>query len=270
MTEYDFSPDAYDKHMKKLKMVSDWVLSQSEVTNEYGNPFKPPEATPEPTRESRKSTKSPTRSRSSTASAPSSTTTPIKPVREKHVRSHTTRDPRSKERQAPKRSQTMPNPEKPNRSEPHPPRGSHRDKHSKRSDHHRKDPIRNKDHLRSSSTGTVGSSGDVQGRRTIRLHPNLLNDHNLIILPPPQADEQYVIIPPPGRRVERMVYFPICHSFSTYLHDSLVVYQGQSSNRQRAPRHENREPTLLKRIFGGFSLTGGSRESSSSRRRSSY
>ena len=229
MTEYDYSPAAYEKYINTQVRVSNWVSSQSDHTQSYGNPFMPPayvSSKPHPEEQgSRRPVKSPARSRSSTTSAPSSTTTAPKPTRQPHVRSHTTRDSRPEQRHTPTRSMTMPpHPQAmlypvPGQTfvVPTPPRErrDERDKH--RSSSHRsssnKSPSKNSHHSsrydrshhhRSSSTSRAYTTDrDASGRRVIHLEPDSRN--KIVHLPPPQLGEQYVIIPPPGGKVELVV-----------------------------------------------------------------
>jgi hypothetical protein len=286
MTEYDYSPAAYEKYISTQHRVSDWVSSQSDHTQSYGNPFMPSSyisTKPLPKEQSsRKPVKSPPRSRSSTTSAPSSTTTPTKPARQPPVRSHTTKDVRPEQRHTPIRSMTMPanqatmvypvtagqmlvlptSHKKHDRHDKHDRRRSspHRSSSNKspsKSSHHSSRYDRSH-HPRSSSTSRAYTTDrDASGRKIIHLEPG---SHNRVLhLPPPQLGEQYVIIPAPGEKLE--LVNPQNHQVE-YRHEPLI--------RDR-PRHQERqpEPTFLKRIFGGFGLTGGSRNSSRSKSRSS-
>lgn len=285
MTEYDYSPAAYEKYINTQLRVSNWVASQSDHTQNYGNPFV--KSTYIPTKplpqeqSSRKPVKSPPRSHSSTTSAPSSTTTPTKPARQPHVRSSTTRDVRPEQRNTPIRSMTAP-PHQPamvypmvagqafvlptprdkhdrhdkydkRRSSPH---RSSSNKSPSKSSHHSSRHDRSHHHRSSSTTRAYTTDRDASGRRIIHLEPE---SHNKVIhLPPPQLGEQYVIIPPPGGKVE--VVNPQNHKVE-YRHDS-------SRDRQRY-QEKQQETTLLKRIFGGFGFTGDNRNSSRSKSRSS-
>jgi hypothetical protein len=235
MTEYDYSPAAYEKYISTQVRVSNWVSSQSDHTQSYGNPFMPSAHIPtKPLPEDqgpRRVAKSPPRSRSSTTSAPSSTTTAPKPTRQPHVRSYTTRDIRPDQRHTPTRSMTMPA----HQAVMYPavagqtlvmaaqPRDRHdkRDKH--RSSSHRSSPNKSPSksshhssrhdrghHHRSSSTSRVYTTDrDSSGRRIIRLGPD--SRDGVVHLPPPQLGEQYVIIPPPGGKVELVVCRPITY-----------------------------------------------------------
>lgn len=230
MTEYDYSPAAYEKYISTQVRVSNWVSSQSDHTQSYGNPFMPStylSSKPLPEQQgSRRLAKSPTRSRSSTTSAPSSTTTTPKPTRQPHVRSNTTRDTRPEQRHTPTRSMTMP---------PHPQammypvvpgqavllpasgrdRRDERDKHRSsshrsssnkspsKSSHHSSRHDRNHHHRSSSTSRAYTTDRDSSGRRIIHLEPDSRN--KVVHLPPPQLGEQYVIIPPPGGKVELLV-----------------------------------------------------------------
>lgn len=231
MTEYDYSPAAYEKYINTQLRVSNWVSSQSDHTRSYGNPFMPSSylsTKPLPGEQSsRKQAKSPSRSRSSTTSAPSSTNTAPKPTRQPHVRSHTTRDVRPEQRHTPTRSMTMP---------AHPQAmvypvaagqtfvlpASPRDRYDKHDKHHtsyrsssNKSPSKSShhpsrhdrsNHHRSSSTGRAYTTDrDASGRRIIHLEADSRN--KVVHLPPPQLGEQYVIIPPPGGKVELVVCY---------------------------------------------------------------
>lgn len=292
MTEYDYSPAAYERYINNQARVSNWVSSQTDHTQSYGNPFVPSAYIPTKPlpgeQASRKPVKSPPRSRSSTTSSPSSTTTPTKPARQPRVRSPA-RDAHPEQRHKPTRSMTMP---------AHPgmvyPMGqtfilptSSRERHDRHDKHHssphrsssHKSPTRSShhssrydrgDHHRSSSTSRAyRTDRDASGRRLIQLEPGSRN--KVIHLPPPQSGERYVFVRPP-------VCFPIRRVFATYHQSSPSVYQnprdhngeyGRDHTREKSRHHEKQqEPTFLKRIFGGFGLTGGSRNSSSSRSKS--
>lgn len=234
MTEYDYSPAAYERYINTQSRVSNWVSSQSDHTQSYGNPFMPSaylSTKPLPAEQSsRRSAKSPPRSHSSTTSAPSSTTTtPTKPTRQPNVRSHTTKDVRPEPRHAPTRSATTPayqqamvHPVAPGQTLVLP--TSSRDRHDKH-DKHRSSPHRSSSnkspsksshhssrhdrshHPRSSSTSRAYTTDrDAAGRRIIHLEPDSRN--KVVHLPPPQLGEQYVIIPPPGGKVELVVRYP--------------------------------------------------------------
>jgi hypothetical protein len=241
MTEYDYSPAAYEKFMSTQLRVSNWVSSQSDHTQNYGNPFMPSTyipAKPLPKEQSsRNPVKSPPRSRSSTTSAPSSTTTPTKSARQPPVRSQTTRDVRPEPRHTQSRSMTMPAHQA---TIVHPvnagqtvvlPNSSQRrhDRHdSRRSSPHRsssnKSPSKSSHyssrydrshHHRSSSTSRAHTTDrDAPGRRVVRLENG---SHGRVLhLPPPQHGEQYVIISPPGEKVGFMVRFLSRHLFAVY------------------------------------------------------
>ena len=243
MTEYDYSPAAYERYISTQVRVSNWVSTQSDHTQEYGNPFMPSaylSTKPLPEEQgSRRPTKSPARSRSSTTSAPSSTTTPPRPARQPHVRSHTTRDIRPEQRHTPTRSMTMPAqpqavayPVVPGQTFVLPTssrdRRDERDKHRSSSHRSRSSPNKSSSkshhssrydrshHHRSPSTSRAYTTDrDASGRRIIHLEPD--SRDRVVHLPPPQLGEQYVIIPPPGGKVEVVVccplvsYLAVCH-----------------------------------------------------------
>jgi len=241
MTEYDYSPAAYEKYINTQLRVSNWVSSQSDHTQSYGNPFVPStyiSTKPLPAEQSsRRMAKSPPRSRSSTTSAPSSsTTTPTKPTRQPHVRSSTTKDVRPEQRHTPTRSMTMPAYQQamvhhaiPGQTLVLP--TSSRDRHDRQDKHHsssrrssNKSPSKSSHHSsrhdrshhhRSSSTSRAYTTDrDASGRRVIHLEPDSRN--KVVHLPPPQLGEQYVIIPPPGGKVELVVCYPTHHFFVAY------------------------------------------------------
>lgn len=250
MTEYDYSPAAYEKYISTQHRVSDWVSSQSDHTQSYGNPFMPSShvsTKPLPKEQSsRKPVKSPPRSRSSTTSAPSSTTTPTKPARQPPVRSHTTKDVRPEQRHAPIRSMTMP----PNQTTMVYPvaagqmvvlptshkRHDRHDKHDRRrssphrsssnkspskSSHHSSRYDRSHHHRSSSTSRAYTTDRDASGRKIIQLEPG---SHNRVLhLPPPQLGEQYVIIPAPGEKLELVVRFLACRLFATYHRGSSFI-----------------------------------------------
>ena len=234
MTEYDYSPAAYEKYINTQVRVSNWVSTQSDHTQNYSNPFIPSahiSTKPLPEEHGpRRVAKSPPRSRSSTTSARSSTTTPPQTARQPHVRSHTTRDVRQ-ERHTPTRSKTMPAqpqamvyPVAPGqtfvlptssrdkrddrdkyRSSSHRSRSSPNKSPSK-SSHHSSRHDRSHHHRSSSTSRAYTTDRDASGRRVIHLEPDSRN--KVVHLPPPQLGEQYVIISPPGGKLELVVCFP--------------------------------------------------------------
>jgi hypothetical protein len=303
MTEYDYSPAAYEKYINTQARVSNWVSSQSDHTQSYGNPFVTSTYIPTkplPEQSSRKAAKSPPRSRSSTTSAPSSTTTttPTKPTRQPNVRSHTTRDVRPEQRHTPTRSMTMPayqqamaHPMVPSQTlilptssrDRHDRQDKHRssshrssNKSPSKSSHHSSRHDRSHHHRSSSTSRAYTIDRDATGRRVIQLEPDSRN--KVVHLPPPQLGEQYVIVAPPGGTVELVVCYPTHRFLTMYRRGLPTIFQNPQNHkveyRQQPPREKPRnqdkqEPTLLKRIFGGFGLAGGNRSSSRSKSRSS-
>ena len=303
MTEYDYSPAAYERYINTQVRVSNWVSSQSDHTQSYGNPFMPSSyisTKPLPKEQgSRRPAKSPSRSHSSTTSAPSSiTTTPTKPTRQPHVRSHTTRDVRPEPRHTPPRSMTMPAhqqamayPVAPGQTLLLP--TSSRDRHDKhdkhrsssrrssnkspsKSSHHSSRHDRGHHHRSSSTSRAYTTDRDAAGRRIIHLEPD--SRGGVVHLPPPQLGEQYVIIPPPGGKVELVVRYPTHHFLAAHRQNLSTVCQNPQNHnveyrqeplREKPRPQEKQEPTLLKRIFGGFGIAGGNRNSSRSKSRSS-
>jgi len=273
MTEYDFSPAAYERHLKNQNRVSNWVSSQSSHTKSYSNPFVPSAYHPPqplPPDDTRPSARASSRSRSSTV------TSIATPSRQTPVRSHTTHDalgrPEPERRHTPTRSRTLPPnaiiapqptyPVIPNPSQailvPNPSHDHHH-RSSRRSS--TKSPTRShyRHHQSSNSRShsiPVHGDRDPSGRTVIQLERDSRN--KVLQLPPPRLGEQYVIIPPPGGKVELM---------------SPQNYPADGKDRER-------ETTFLKRLFGGLTKGGGggggrspssrSRSGSGHRRRRSY
>ncbi|OSD05079.1 hypothetical protein PYCCODRAFT_1337361, partial [Trametes coccinea BRFM310] len=85
MTEYDYSPDAYERFQAKMAGVGSWVSEQRHHAPKYSNPFQPEQS-------------------SSASSSRPRTGTPSRV--EERSRHHTPKD----ERPQPSRSRTLPNP----------------------------------------------------------------------------------------------------------------------------------------------------------------
>lgn len=169
------------------------------------NPFKPSPSVPskplpqERERGHRRKTKSPTRSHSPTASALSSTTTLVKPLK----RSHTTKDIR-------------PGPERPNKTRsktiPHLKRDDQKLVSSASSREGDGDPTPSRSHHRTKSShhahrGHSFSTSHIHRDGTNTLVVQLGDDsrNKVVHLPPPPNGEKYVIIPPPGTDVKLVV-----------------------------------------------------------------
>ena len=210
MTEYDFSPAAYERFIKTQERVSNWVNESSGQSEHFVNPFKPTPATtkqPLQERSSRKQTKSPTRSRSSTPSAPSSSTTKPKPASQPPVRSRSMDDPSSGRPRKPDRSQTTPHTRE---------RTSHHtasqdryknDRHKKRQNTraHKSDSSHQRSHRHSRSNSTSQAYGrHTDGRIHSQSHNNIA-----YLPPPPPGQQQYLIFTPLGAKYQVLVCSPI-------------------------------------------------------------
>lgn len=214
MTEYDYSPAAYDKYLRTQARVSKWVAAQVENSTEYDNPFIPVVAT----ESSRKLAKSSPKSRSSTASASSSTLQQTKPPPRRPVRSGT-EPPRPSQRDRQVRSHTIhgsqPGQVQQDRTSVkhrHPKKGSDLDDPHQSSYSHRTRSSRRAGHTRSSSTGeTYTVKRDPNGNTIVHLTSKSAGE--VINLPPPRANGGYVIVAPPHVKVEVMVCLPLVAYF---------------------------------------------------------
>lgn len=234
MTEYDYSPAAYERYMAQQMRVSNWVSEQTHRTHEYRNPFVPPSPAPAPARKPSVRTESrPQAPRSKTMPTPdvgtSSANVSRRPSRSSRTREATPpRDVRAPHRSS-TRSQTVPpnarypapapapvpvpaplyypqhapqhQPRYPSPNPPHPPQHHHYH-------HPRPEPQVYPPHGVPAIPTTVAPyvppppAGYNSVYRTYAYDPNA---HKEISLPPPRPGETYVIIPPKGRKIEVVV-----------------------------------------------------------------
>jgi hypothetical protein len=221
MTEYDFSPAAYERYIDTHNRVSNWVASQSSHNRRYTNPFVP--SAYEPPNPPKDTTKSSTRTSSRSRSS-STTVTNLTPARQPAVRSHNAPNGsgrfETELRPSPSRSQTIhhnhiiaPQPRQsiiptpsnvivvPNPSNDHHHRSSRRSSTKSppsTSHHHHRRPSVSQPY-----TVAMPAEYDSSGRKYIQIEPDTRN--KVVHIPPPRHGEQYVIIPPPGGRVEVVV-----------------------------------------------------------------
>jgi len=228
MTEYDYSPAAYERYMDNQNRVSNWVHKQSSYAPVYANPFKPPvdylpAHEPEPESPSHSSSR------------------------------HRDRDYDRSDRESSSRhshSGSRPNVYR-SATTPIPPSSStqYQNKHSRSPSRSRDySTSRHNNHHRSASSSTPityipaapplppphGYSGyDNNGQKTMyKTYTYDASTGREIVLPPMRSGETYVICPPTGHRVE-------------VIQDSST---GSRSSSQSPTKKNN--PPLLKRIFG--------------------
>lgn len=185
MTEYDYSPAAYERHMEKLARVEHWVTKQRDCAPAYSNPFVPrqptiagqpsvvpPAPAPRGSYRTREHIAAPPRSRALSPESNQGT----------HTRYSSDSRSRSQPRAAPARSQTMPNQHRggavvyPSKQYPYP-----------QQPHVGIPPV---------------PHGANAIYRTYEYDPRSGKD---IVLPPPRPGETYVIVPPGARKVEVVV-----------------------------------------------------------------
>lgn len=190
MTEYDYSPAAYERYLEKLARVEHWVTDQRYCAPRYSNPFASANAGQSsahvPRGSSRPRDVVPSRTR-----AMSPTGQGTQPRQSSSSRS------RSQPRAAPIRSQTMPNTQ--HRAVVYP--SNHTPPHVVHHPQHAAVP--------------PIPAGANAVYRTYEYDPRSGKD---IVLPPPRPGETYVIIPPGGRKLEVVVSlsFPLL-SFTALL-----------------------------------------------------
>ncbi|KAL4246672.1 hypothetical protein ABKN59_008858 [Abortiporus biennis] len=170
MTEYDYSPDAYERYMENQNRVSNWVHNQANHAPRYGNPFIPrSESTPPADLGRHPSSRHRDYERSDRESSRYS----------------------SSSRPHPSRSMTIANPPQ-------------QYKHT-RSPSRSHEPSRSHSHHKSSSSSTPvmyvppAPQGYQTAYKTYTIDPRSQRE---IVLPAPRRGETYVIIPPKGQRVE--------------------------------------------------------------------
>ncbi|CAL1698853.1 unnamed protein product [Somion occarium] len=237
MTEYDYSPAAYERYAATQNRVSNWVYNQAVHAREYSSPFVPRSTSTPPTAAvARHHYRDPTRDHPSSSSRHASPS--------HYSSSHPTVH----------RSVTLP--------------ANHagiaqKTSHSSSSRH----PTRSQSHAPPSqpayqqvyyqNTSPVSYAAPVSrglghgaSYKTYTLDPNAQ-----LVLPPVRPGETYVIVPPAGRKVE-VVYDPASGS--------------RSSRTSRSPTKKTGKPLLKRLLTLGSSADKGSSSSSRRDRRVSY
>ena len=250
MTEYDYSPAAYDRYMNTQNRVSNWVSQTKAHERQYSNPFVPStvdsDVTPPHASGPQRS-----RSRSSGSGA----------IRTRDINA------------GPQRSKTI---DSRRRDESPPPRSGRGrsfddiDAPSSRSPHHQprsRSYHSHSHHTRSRSYGSAHPPMPVPSPSPIRAHTvpadvvyKTVDSVRPVYLPAPRSGQTYVIVPP-GRRVEMISS------------KGNVVYPHPSPHHAH---HGGKEP-LLKRLLGSITWNGSGgggggreRERERARRRTSY
>lgn len=259
MTEYDYSPEAYEKYVRTQERISNWVSQTKAHERQYANPFVPSEAggdrssTPPP---------KPHRSRSSgsttTVTVRPKAINPPPPQRSKTLDSRHERSgasPTTSGSSRPSRSRSFTNTSPDSRSSK-PRSRSHTHSHSQSYSQPQPLPQRSYTHPpmpmqpppRSNSTPPVQyKTYDMPGRRG-----------GPVQIPPPRNGETYVIIPPSGRRVE------LVSPKGSVPYPTSPPRGGQHHERHHSHTYSVKEP-LLKRLLGSITWNGGGSQASRDR-----
>ncbi|KAI0628628.1 hypothetical protein C8Q77DRAFT_1147181 [Trametes polyzona] len=240
MTEYDYSPDAYERFQAKMAGVGSWVTEQRHHAPKYSNPFVPEQQA------------SPSASRSRTPSRPESSS-----------RHH-------QDRPQPSRSRTLPTPAPTPAGHGHTsrayayaqhgpgdPSSRHRTARSPQrsgslpvdpryaSATHIAAPVPVAAHQVVPRTSPVAyAPPPPPGYRTRQVEYNY-QPGQPIVLPPPRPGETYVIIPPKGGRVD-VVPDSRSHSRSHSMSQSTSRSSGSKSS---SPTKKGNNEALLKRLL---------------------
>lgn len=270
MTEYDYSPDAYNRYLHTQNRVSNWVSQTKAHERQYANPFVPSAANgppPPPSPPPPRPAVQPQRSKSFGSSGTAiirprdMNANGSSPQRSKTLDSRESRETESPSRHSRSRSfsHTHDSRSKP-RSRSHHSHHSHSHSHSQSHSHPRSHgppppmpmPMHMNPPIRSNSTPPVYKAYDIR------------TGEGPVHLPAPRPGETYVIIPP-GRRVEMISS-----------KGSVIYPNNPHSPRPHGGVYGAKEP-LLKRLLGSITWSNhpnGSHEGSSSerkaRRRKSY
>lgn len=203
MTEYDYSPAAYERYIANQTRVSKWVDGQAAHASQYSSPFVPP----------------------SSSSSSSSRDSPLHDnERYSRHRDHDRERPSSSSRHSDSSSSR---PQQVRRSSTNPPQiykpstHDHSSSHSRsRSNSHAHSSSHSHSHHSSRNREVViplsptrshayeaypyhhSSSTSQQTYKTYTIDPANTRE---IVLPPPKRGETYVIIPPAGQRIEVVV-----------------------------------------------------------------
>ncbi|EMD35690.1 hypothetical protein CERSUDRAFT_85654 [Gelatoporia subvermispora B] len=233
MTEYDYSPAAYERFMAQQARVSNWVHDQGYRSREYPNPFvaspaaMPPRRLAEPRPQ-------PARARTTPVLDPyAGADVSRKTSRSSRTRETTPRAARDPQRSS-SRSQTVPP------SARHPPAAAYYPSHPQPQYRYpsqnpapppppppppppQPQQYQQQQHRSTSRGGHVPPQGvphipttvapyvpdPPQGYNAVyRTYPYQPGAHKEIVLPPPRPGETYVVIPPKGRSVQVVVSLP--------------------------------------------------------------
>lgn len=206
MTEYDYSPEAYEKYLATQSRVSNWVSDQASRMPHYSNPFTPPSnapshvstIAPQPVRAQHHSqlqplripavdSRSPPRSSPPKSSSRRSHTSPPPPLAPPPNHSqHYSRAAAERPRPAPTRSTTLPNA---HMYQPVPPPTTQL-------------VMRPPVHMAQVPPPPPGYKAEY---RSYHYDPG----RNEIVLPPMRPGETYVIVPPRRGAVEVVVSSPV-------------------------------------------------------------
>ncbi|KAI0337410.1 hypothetical protein BDW22DRAFT_956186 [Trametopsis cervina] len=197
MTEYDYSPEGYERYMSTQNRVSNWVLAQNDRMHKYTNPYT-----------NRSVSTPPASSSSSHHSSSRHGYDDRSPHRSSS--SHTSH----KDRPPPRRSLTTPA-APPSRSIPsHSHSRSQSQSQAPRSAHPNSNPTYYQPQPLSYGSPTYTATTHAVAYKHPQTHPQSQSTYRTyqydtaareIVLPPPRKGETYVIIPPTGRRVEVIV-----------------------------------------------------------------
>ncbi|KAH8115466.1 hypothetical protein DFH11DRAFT_108652 [Phellopilus nigrolimitatus] len=275
MTEYDYSPDAYEKYMVKQRAIARWVDRQSYEAPRYGNPFLPSEYGDPPPAPANPPTKPLVRSASTPVDPRAVSGQSHSRTRDRHNyhHAHHHRGPSNASSQtlvqtygapAAPRASAGPSSSSPPHSRPH----SH--SRSGARAHSRPPPARSQTYAHASQPAF--SSSQVQLSKGPVRSATLPAQTQTLIQSQPQphypsapghpvvmthGHQTYVVIPAPGTRVE--VRSPQSTSpthASPYASQAAQTYQSPAYASPSQPVSPTKKQPLFKRIFGSSSGTG--------------
>ncbi|CDO71050.1 hypothetical protein BN946_scf184844.g54 [Trametes cinnabarina] len=239
MTEYDYSPDAYERFQAKMAGVGSWVSEQRHHAPKYANPFVPEQS-----------------SSSSSARPRTGTTSRV----DDRSRQHTPKD----ERPQPSRSRTLPTPPRARQGPvgPGDPHSRHRSARSpQRSATLPADPR----YVSATYAAAAPIQAPVPHHAVPRASPVMYapppappgyqtrqveykyTPGQPVVLPPPRPGETYVIIPPKGGRVD-VVHDPRSSPHHSRSHSTSRSTSRSSGSKPSSPTKKNNE-ALLKRLL---------------------
>ncbi|KAI0353905.1 hypothetical protein OH77DRAFT_1426745 [Trametes cingulata] len=240
MTEYDYSPDAYERYQAKMAGVGDWVVEQRHHAPKYSNPFIPDQASS--SSKPRTSSRHEDHSRHHDRPQPSRSRTLPNPPTGSGTHGQTSRayayaqqgpgDPHSRHRTArsPQRSGSVP---------PDPRYGA--------TTYAPAAPVPPVAHPVVQRTSPVAYAPPPPGYRTRQVE-YAYKPGQPIVLPPPRPGETYVIIPPKGGRVD-VVADPRASSSSHSRSQSTSRSTSRSSGSKPSSPTKKSNDALLKRLL---------------------